>query len=113
MVERRVTNGYTGVQNVITKYIYFPTGQETGMQEGIPEIIYVFETLERDGAYYIKAARTAEQAARGSGVFLLRNRAAYYTNALWNDCLDYMKSRRSNEGRYQEIFENRRNYEDD
>ena len=98
---------------MITKYIYFPNGQETGMEANVPEIIYVFDSLERDGTFYIKAAKTELQAERGAGFYLLRNRAVLYTNSLWDDCLEYMKSRRKNEGRYQEIFENRRNYEDD
>jgi len=76
----------------IRKYIYFPTGQETGMKKDIPEIVYASDVWVDGKRMYITASKSPEEAARGSGSFLLAQRAVPYTDALWNDVENYLNT---------------------
>lgn len=91
----------------LIKYIYFPSGQENGMTKDTPVIVYCFDLFVDNHRMYIKASTNPEQAGRGSGQFLLANRAVIYSDELWYDCITYMNKKKKLAEDYENLFKKR------
>jgi hypothetical protein len=93
---------------MIQKYIYFPTGHETGMKRHIPVIVYSFDLFKDGNRFYLKASTSYESAQRRSGKFLLQKRAVPYTDSFWEDCLDYINKLDKLDEDYADLWRNRK-----
>ena len=94
----------------LTKYIYFPTGQETGMVRHVPVVVYAFDEFSDGNRFYIKASTNPENADRHCGKFLIKNRAVRYTDALWDECKRINRLRVNLEQEYEKLWKNRRKF---
>ena len=92
---------------MITKYIYFPNGQEIRMTKGFPVIVWSFDLFSDGTKFYIKASTDEESAKRASGKFLLASRAVIFNSKLWEECLVHIEKRRQLEQEYKELYKMR------
>ena len=98
---------------MIQKFIYFPTGTETGMKRHIPVIVYSFDLFTDGNRFYLKASTRLEEAERSSGKFLPVNRSVPFNEELWEACLEYVEKVGKLDKDYDKLYRSRKKYKGD